>query len=88
MEQDDRWNNLVTKRFRGIEHPEVFKRKCSEGQYDASDISALIHLGACSSTTERNAEYLLENNYRYSMAMATFAMAREIPFIYASSAAT
>jgi len=33
LEQDDRWNNLVTKRFRGIEHPEVFKRKCSEGQY-------------------------------------------------------
>ena len=88
LEQDDRWNNLVTKRFRGIEHPEVFKRKCSEGQYDASDISALIHLGACSSTTERNAEYLLENNYRYSMAMAQFAMAHDIPFIYASSAAT
>lgn len=88
LEQDDRWNNLVTKKFRGIEHPEVFKRKCSEGIYDAHDISALIHMGACSSTTERNAEYLLENNYRYSIAMAQFALAHDIPFIYASSAAT
>ena len=86
--QDDRWNNLATKRFRGIEHPEVFKRKCSEGVYDAKDITALIHLGACSSTTERNAEFLLENNYRYSIAMAQFAMAHDIPFLYASSAAT
>lgn len=88
LEQDDRWNNLVTKKFRGIEHPEVFKRKCSEGIYDAHDISALFHMGACSSTTERNAEYLLENNYRYSIAMAQFALAHDIPFIYASSAAT
>ncbi|MFM8281888.1 MAG: ADP-glyceromanno-heptose 6-epimerase [Bacteroidota bacterium] len=88
LEQDDRWNNLVTKKFRGIEHPEVFKKKCSEGIYDAHDITALIHMGACSSTTERNAEYLLENNYRYSIAMAQFAMAHDIPFIYASSAAT
>jgi len=88
LEQDDRWNNLVTKKFRGIEHPEVFKRKCSEGIYDAHDISALIHMGACSSTTERNAEYLLENNYRYSIAMAQFALAHDIPFMYASSAAT
>jgi ADP-L-glycero-D-manno-heptose 6-epimerase len=88
LEQDDRWNNLVTKKFRGIEHPEMFKKKCSEGIYDAHDITALIHLGACSSTTERNAEYLLENNYRYSIAMAQFAMAHDIPFIYASSAAT
>ena len=88
FEQDDRWNNLVTKRFRGIEHPEVFKRKCIEKHYDGKDITALIHLGACSSTTERNAEYLLENNYRYSMAMAEFSMANDIPFIYASSAAT
>ncbi|MGA1278613.1 MAG: ADP-glyceromanno-heptose 6-epimerase [Candidatus Kapaibacteriota bacterium] len=88
LEQDDRWNNLVTKKFRGIEHPEVFKKKCSEGIYDSHDITALIHMGACSSTTERNAEYLLENNYRYSIAMAQFAMAHDIPFIYASSAAT
>jgi len=88
LEQDDRWNNLVTKKFRGIEHPEVFKRKCSEGIYDAHDISALIHMGACSSTTERNAEYLLENNHRYSIAMAQFALAHDIPFMYASSAAT
>jgi ADP-L-glycero-D-manno-heptose 6-epimerase len=47
-----------------------------------------VHLGACSATTETNADYLLDNNYRYSVDVLEFAIERNIRFIYASSAAT
>jgi ADP-L-glycero-D-manno-heptose 6-epimerase len=45
-------------------------------------------MGACSSTTERDADYLMENNFRYSCALARWAVAKKIPFLYASSGAT
>jgi ADP-L-glycero-D-manno-heptose 6-epimerase len=49
---------------------------------------AIIHMGACSSTTERNADYLMDNNYHYTCRLAEWAIARGVRFIYASSAAT
>jgi len=51
-------------------------------------LEALIHLGACSSTTEQDLEYLIKNNYEYSKILAEACRARGIRFIYASSAAT
>ncbi|NLM17917.1 MAG: ADP-glyceromanno-heptose 6-epimerase [Candidatus Riflebacteria bacterium] len=52
------------------------------------NFQALIHLGANSSTTERDASHLIKNNFEYSKAMARFALSRNMRFIYASSAAT
>ena len=52
------------------------------------DVEAVIHMGACSSTTERDADYLMENNYRYTAQLARWAVEKDIRFIYASSAAT
>ena len=54
----------------------------------AEDLTFIFHLGACSSTTEKNVEYLIENNFKYSVAMFRLATKLQIPFIYASSAAT
>jgi len=51
-------------------------------------IQAFIHLGACSDTMETEASYLLENNYRYSVHLAEYALKHGQRFIYASSAAT
>jgi ADP-L-glycero-D-manno-heptose 6-epimerase len=48
---------------------------------------AIIHMGACSSTTERNADYLMDNNYHYTCRLAEWALPKKIRFIYASSAA-
>ena len=45
-------------------------------------------MGACSSTVERDAGYLMENNYRYSRNIAEWAVRKDLRFIYASSAAT
>jgi ADP-L-glycero-D-manno-heptose 6-epimerase len=51
-------------------------------------IRALVHMGACSATTEQDMGYLMENNYRYTCRLAEWAMQHKVRFIYASSAAT
>ena len=45
-------------------------------------------MGACSSTVETNVDYLMENNYRYTLKLAEYCLKHDIKFIYASSAAT
>jgi ADP-L-glycero-D-manno-heptose 6-epimerase len=55
---------------------------------DFRETDAIIHMGACSSTTETNREYMMSNNYQYTRDLAEFAVANDIRFIYASSAAT
>jgi len=52
------------------------------------NVDAIVHMGACSSTTERDAGFLMENNYRYTAQLAQWAVDKDIQFIYASSAAT
>ncbi|WP_445395554.1 ADP-glyceromanno-heptose 6-epimerase [Zobellella sp. An-6] len=51
-------------------------------------IEVIFHQGACSATTEWNGKFMMENNYEYSKDLLHYCLEREIPFIYASSAAT
>jgi len=51
-------------------------------------LDCIFHLGACSSTTETNEQYLRENNYEYSRNLAEWALRAGVRFVYASSAAT
>lgn len=51
-------------------------------------IQVIFHMGACSSTTEMNMDYLMKNNVEYSKFLFGMAYQKDIPFIYASSAAT
>lgn len=55
---------------------------------DLGEIDAIFHEGACSSTTEWDGKYMMDNNYQYSKDILHFCLDREIPFLYASSAAT
>ena len=55
---------------------------------DLKSIEAIIHMGACSSTTETDENFLTKNNYGYTRHLATYALENDIRFIYASSAAT
>jgi ADP-L-glycero-D-manno-heptose 6-epimerase len=50
--------------------------------------SAILHMGACSSTTETNEAYLRKNNYKYTKSLAKYCLKKDVRFIYASSAAT
>ncbi|HEY2110644.1 MAG TPA: ADP-glyceromanno-heptose 6-epimerase [Dongiaceae bacterium] len=51
-------------------------------------VSAVIHLGAISATTEADGDRLVENNVRASLDLWEFCREQAKPFIYASSAAT
>jgi ADP-L-glycero-D-manno-heptose 6-epimerase len=82
---DYKWHNLVGNLFAEIV-PIHDLFDWLEGR--ESEIQAIVHLGACSDTAETDADYLLENNYRYSLALAEYALANQIRFVYASSAAT
>jgi ADP-L-glycero-D-manno-heptose 6-epimerase len=50
-------------------------------------LRAIFHQGACTSTTERDGRYMMENNYAYSKRLLHHALDHRVPFIYASSAA-
>ncbi|MFC0179349.1 ADP-glyceromanno-heptose 6-epimerase [Thorsellia kenyensis] len=51
-------------------------------------IEGIFHQGACSATTEWDGKYMMENNYQYSKDLLHWSLENQVPFIYASSAAT
>ena len=55
---------------------------------ELGEIDVIFHEGACSATTEWDGKYLMHNNYEYSKELLHYCLDREIPFFYASSAAT
>jgi ADP-L-glycero-D-manno-heptose 6-epimerase len=85
--ESDKWRNLVKRQYADYLHKDEFL-KLILAEKLPFNVRALIHMGACSATTERDADYLLENNYRYTCRLAAWAMKQNIRFIYASSAAT
>ena len=84
MDETDKWKNLAPLKFSDYINADDFL----DGLGDFSDVETILHLGACSSTTETDAEYMLRNNYQYTKDLAEFSVANDIRFIYASSAAT
>ncbi len=62
--------------------------KLFEAKYGARNIQAIFHEGACSATTEWDGQYVMRNNYNYTVALFEFATAHRIPFFFASSAST
>lgn len=85
LDESDKWKNLVGKSFLEILDKSQLLTWLEGRQ---SEIEAFIHLGACSSTVEKDSNYLLENNYRYTVRLAEYALNYNKRFIYASSAAT
>ena len=83
----EKWQNLVGKRFDDYLDRAQLLDTLQRPDFTKT-VDAVIHLGACSSTTEPDASYLMENNYRYSKALAEWALAHHKRFIYASSGAT
>lgn len=86
LASDGKWANL-----RGLEYADYLDK--DEFRFairnDAlGEIDTIFHLGACSSTTEQNASFLADNNYRYSLELCEWCLTRGTRFIYASSAAT
>ncbi len=84
----EKWKNLRALKYSDYLEKDVFRHLLSDGEDFGGEIEAIIHMGACSATTEMDASYLIENNYNYTVDLAEFAVAKGIPFVYASSAAT
>lgn len=89
----DKWRNLGPLRFMDYLEKDAFERLLDDGSLAGRmpaerGLDAVIHLGACSATTEPDATYLIRNNFEYSRKLALTALAAGARFIYASSAAT
>lgn len=81
-----KWKNLLGKNFTDYLHKENFLDALLSERLPKID--AIIHMGANSSTTEKDVEHLMENNYRYTRVLAEWAIKKKVRFIYASSGAT
>lgn len=84
--RDGKWANL-----RGLSYADYLEKddfRFAVRNDALGEIRTVFHLGACSSTTESNASFLADNNYRYSLELCEWCLTHRTRFIYASSAAT
>jgi ADP-L-glycero-D-manno-heptose 6-epimerase len=86
--KDEKWKNLVPLKFVDYIEADDLRRMIREQPHWLSNIGVIFHLGACSSTTETDASYLIRNNFEYTKVLAHFALDGARRFVYASSAAT
>ncbi len=86
--KSDKWKNLVNKKYFDYIDKSVIIELLKQGSLDELQIETIFHFGACSVTTETDADYMIDNNYHYSKTLAIFCAENNIRFIYASSAAT
>ena len=84
--KDEKWKNLTGLNYYDFIHKDDFINQINNRS--GFGIKAIIHMGANSSTTERDADHLLKNNYEYTKKLAQFSINNNVRFIYASSAAT
>ncbi len=82
----EKWRNLAPLRFADYVEAEALLPRLQTGALGKFDL--VLHLGACSSTTEKDATYLIKNNFEFTKDLAAWSLAGKARFIYASSAAT
>ncbi|WP_269532656.1 ADP-glyceromanno-heptose 6-epimerase [Chitinimonas sp. BJYL2] len=85
LKQGDKFRNLVDCEIAHYIDKDDFIEQLDAGDFDG-EIDAILHQGACSDTMEPDGQYMMDNNYQYSLALLDYCQAEEIPFIYASSA--
>lgn len=84
--RDEKWRNLVPLRFADYLEADDLLPALERNALGRFDL--VLHLGACSATTELDATYLAKNNFEYTKRLAHWALAHDARFVYASSAAT
>ena len=83
---DEKWRNLAPLRFAEFVEADVLLPRLQSGALGKFNL--MLHLGACSSTTERDAGFLFRNNFEFTRDLASWSLAKKVRFVYASSAAT
>jgi ADP-L-glycero-D-manno-heptose 6-epimerase len=84
--RSEKWRNLTPLTFDDYLEADELLPALDRGALD--DVRTVFHLGACSSTTETDASYLIRNNFEFTRTLAEWACRRDVRFVYASSAAT
>lgn len=82
-----KFTNLAANKIADYMDKAEFREKINQEDKGLERVNLIFHQGACAKTTEWNGRYMLDNNFSYSKELLHFAVARSIPFIYASSAA-
>lgn len=80
----DKWLNIRNKKYLTYIH----KNDLLDNLDKLSNVTAIIHMGAQSATTEKDFDYLWNNNFEYTKTLWNYCADKKIQFIYASSAAT
>jgi len=83
---DEKWRNLAPLRFAEFVEADDLLARLKNGALGKFNL--VLHMGACSSTTERDAGYLFRNNFEFTRDLADWSLAKKVRFVYASSAAT
>ncbi|MDD5139059.1 MAG: ADP-glyceromanno-heptose 6-epimerase [Verrucomicrobiales bacterium] len=83
---NEKWRNLTPLRFTDYVEADALLPRLQSGALGKFDL--VLHMGACSSTTEKDATYLAKNNYEFTKDLAHWSLANKVRFVYASSAAT
>ena len=84
----EKWRHLVPLRFRDYLEADELEKIVTEAPSKLKEIGTIFHLGACSSTTEIDATFLVRNNFAYTKMLAEWALGGGRRFVYASSGAT
>ena len=87
LAKSEKWKNLVNLRITDYIHRDAFIENIRKGQWPEG-ACAIIHMGACSSTSELDADFLMSNNYHYTRDLCQACLRAKARFINASSAAT
>ena len=85
LEIGDKWKNLADIALHDIVRPDAFMGWLAG---HPGEVAAIVHMGAISSTTERDGDRLVSENVRPSIDLWKWCARHEVPFVYASSAAT
>lgn len=88
LDHDEKEHNLAGLKYEELVGIKDFRKKLLAGEYDKAGIEVIFHLGACSSTTETDWDYLLDNNVEYTKVVIRWCADHNVRCIYASSAAT
>jgi ADP-L-glycero-D-manno-heptose 6-epimerase len=87
LKTSEKWRNLVPLKYVDYWDRDDFLTALLEGSFPY-DVESIIHMGACSATTELDGSFLMSNNFRYTRLLSEYCLKEDCYFMYASSAAT
>ncbi len=88
VDHDEKENNIGHLKYEERIGIKDFRERLLQGEFNEKGVQAILHMGACSDTTETDWEYLKDNNAEYSKDVIRWCVDRSVRCIYASSGAT